>query len=224
MIERHEAYRILTLITAPNLADKATEVLLREGVLIENRLPAVGTATSKIMDILGLGSIDKIVLFSVLPKRLSQTVLHRLGRELSLGSANSGIAFTVPLSGMSSAFLKMYEANETEEVRKDVVTVSDARYSIVIANVNRGYSNDVMDAAREAGASGGSVINSRRIANELACNKLGLADCEEKELVLIVANNENKVGIMKKIGEKCGMHTEAKAMVFSMHIDDVEGL
>ncbi len=224
MTEKREAFRIVALITTPKLADKATEVLLNEGIPIENRLHAVGTAPNKIMDILGLGSIDKIVIFSVMPKNLSRQVLKKLAKVLMLGMANSGIAFSLPLSGTSGAYVKMFDEGDYPEIRKDGSTVSDEKYSMIAVNVNRGYSNQVMDAAREAGASGGNVITSRRIANEAVTAKWGLGNQEEKEIVLIVAKDESKVDIMKKITEKCGISTEAKAMVFSMPIDQVEGL
>ena len=102
--------------------------------------------------------------------------------------------------------------------------MSDSKYSIIAVNVNRGYSNEVMDAAREAGASGGSVINSRKIADEAVCNKWGLGNQEEKVIVIIVADDGRKVDIMKKISEKCGLNSDAKGMVFSIPIDEVEGL
>ncbi len=223
MTEKNMAFRILMLITTPNLADKATEVLSNEGVFIENRFSAMGTATSKVMDILGLGSIDKIIMYSILPKNISPDILRKLSKKLGLGSANSGIAFTIPITGMNNSMVKMLQEIDNEP-RKEYVIMSDSKYSLIIADVNRGYSNQVMDAAREAGASGGSVINSRRIADEAACSKWGLGDQEEKEIVLIVADDENKVAIMRKISEKCGAHSEAKGAVFSVALDEVEGL
>ncbi len=224
MIEKQASFRILTLITTPNLADKATAVLSNNGVLIEHRLSAVGTAPNEIMDILGLGSIDKIILFSLMPKKLSRCMLKKISKELKLDAANSGIAFTVPLTGMNNLMVKMLQDIEDTEQGKESSTMSDSKHSLIIANVNRGYSNEVMDAAREAGASGGSVINSRLIANEAVSSKWDLGGQEEKELILIVADEENKINIMKKISEKYGSHSEAKGMVFSMPIDNVAGL
>ncbi len=224
MIEKHAPFRILTLITTPKLADKATALLSKNGITVEHRMSAVGTATNEILDIIGLGSIDKIILFSIMPKLLSREILKKMSKELLLGSENTGIAFTVPLTGMNNVMVKMLEDVDNKDSRKEITTMSDSKHSLIIANVNRGYSNEVMDAAREAGASGGSVINSRLIANEAVYNKWGLGGQDEKEIILIVADTENKINIMKKISEKYGVHSDAKGLVFSVAIDDVAGL
>ena len=44
--------------------------------------------------------------------------------------------------------------------------MSDTTYVLIVAAVNIGFSGDVMDAAKAAGASGGTVIHSRWIRNE----------------------------------------------------------
>ena len=47
---------------------------------------------------------------------------------------------------------------------------------------------------------------------------------DEKEIVLIIASAENKVGIMRAISEACGVKSEAEGVVMSMPIDEVIGL
>ncbi len=228
MNEKHAAFRILAVITTPKLADKATGVLASTGIPVEYRMAAEGTATSEIMDVLGLGSIDKTVLFSMLPKSLSRDVLKKLRTELKLGSVNSGIAFTVPLTGMNNFIIHMLQDIENnqpvQEQKKGGFLMSDTKYSAIVAIINRGYSNDLMEAARQAGASGGSVLKSRRIASQEACAKWGLGVQDEKEMVLIVADVESKLEIMKKISESCGLHSEAKGIVMSLPIEDAIGL
>ena len=102
--------------------------------------------------------------------------------------------------------------------------MSDRKFSLITAIVNQGYSDDVMNAARSAGARGGTVIHSRRIAEEIATERMGLGVQEERELILIAAPDEDKVKIMQAIGEACGIHTEAKGMVLSLPIDGAVGL
>lgn len=225
MMAKHEGFDILSVITTPKLADRATQILAGEGIAIEYRLAAVGTATSEIMDVLGLGSIDKVILFSLLPKSKCGEMMNKMSKALVLHAVNSGIAFTVPLTGMNSLMLRMLtDIDGSNEERKEETAMPDTKYSVIASIINRGYSNELMDAAREAGASGGTVVNSRRIAEEALCSKWGLGAQEEKEIVLIVANAEKKVDIMKKISEKCGAHSEAKGVVFSLAIEEVIGL
>ncbi|MBE6679316.1 MAG: hypothetical protein E7598_02195 [Ruminococcaceae bacterium] len=90
--------------------------------------------------------------------------------------------------------------------------------------VNRGYSEEVMVAARAAGAGGGTVIHSRSVVDDTALPHVGADLAEEKDIVIIVANAETKLAIMQAISEKCGIKTEAKGIVYSLPIDNVIGL
>ena len=81
-----------------------------------------------------------------------------------------------------------------------------------------------MNAAREAGAGGGTVLHSRSGGKENMMSVWGLGVQEERELVLIVADNENKAQIMQEISSKCGVNSEAKGLVISLPIDGVVGL
>lgn len=221
-------FRLLVLITTPKLADKAA-VIFRKGALpIQHRLNAKGTASSEIMDMLGLGSIDKCVLISVMPKELSDVMLGRLRSELRLGSVNSGIAFTIPLTGSNNLVMRMLmqiaQENEANSTGKDGNAMTEAKYGLIAAIVNIGFSGDVMNAARAAGASGGTVMHSRWLGDEEVTSFWGLGIQEEKEIVLILSEAEKKVEIMRGISEKCGMRSEAKGVVMSLPIDSVMGL
>ena len=43
-------------------------------------------------------------------------------------------------------------------------------------------------------------------------------------MLFIVAENESKLKIMQAIGDKCGMHSDAKGIVLSLPIDTVIGM
>ena len=60
------SFQLLTLITTPKLAEEAAEMFKQGALPLQYRFNAEGTASSEIMDILGLGSIDKCVLISSL--------------------------------------------------------------------------------------------------------------------------------------------------------------
>lgn len=222
------SFQLLTLITTPKLAERAAEIFKKGALPLQYRFSAEGTASSEIMDMLGLGSIDKSVLISMIPKGLSDVLLDKLRSELRLNTANSGIAFTIPLSGANNLILRILAQNTGVEVPniegKEENIMSETKYSLVAAIVNRGFSGDVMETVRAAGAKGGTVIHSRRIGNEDVKSFWGLSDQDEKEIVLILTESANKLTLMQCIGENCGMHSDAQGIVMSMPIDSVAGI
>lgn len=226
--EKLPLFQLLVLITTPKLADKAIRIFRRNSLPVQYRFNAEGTASSEIMDMLGLGSIDKCILVSTVPRQLGDTMLNRFRIELRLGSVNSGVAFTIPLTGASNLILRMLTQisgeNGTHSMGKDGNNMAGTKYALIAAIVNIGFSGDVMDAAKAAGASGGTVIHSRWIGNDEVTALWGLSVQDEKEIVLILSESDIKMPVMSGISEKCGMQSEAKGIVMSLPIDAVMGM
>lgn len=226
--EKHNSYRLLMLVTTPKLAEKAVKLFQKGGLPIQYRVEAIGTASSEIMDMLGLGSIDKVLLLSMMPKIFADKMLGKLKQELKLGAVNSGIAVTIPMTGANNLLFHMLEhiteGTTLPNDKKEMVVMDNVKHAMIAAIVNRGFSANVMEAAKLAGASGGTVVNCRRKGDEEVTNFWGLSVQDEKELVLIISDAENKGEIMQEIGEKCGIHSEAQGVVLSLPLDSVIGL
>lgn len=226
-IVKHSPFRALVLITTPKLGEKASKMCREGAVPVQYKWHGVGTASSEMIDVLGLGSPDKSILISILSKPFADTMLKKYKKGLRLGTVNSGIAFTLPLTGANNLLVRMLEQLDNGELelmkRKDEKRMADTKYSLIAVVVNEGYSENVMEAARAVGAGGGTVVPSRRIGNEQAMGFWGMSIQNEKDMVFIVADNESKLKIMQEIGEKCGMHSEAKGIVVSLPIDNVIG-
>lgn len=226
--EKNTSYQLLMLIATPKLAEAATDLFLKSALPILYRLKAEGTASSEIMDTLGFGSIDKSVLISAVPKSFGSEMLYKLHSELRLDAVNSGLAFTIPLSAANKLLVNMMnktaEDSETSNTRKGEIIVADTKYALILSVVNRGFSGEVMEAAKAAGAGGGTVMHSRSVGSEDATTFWGLSVQEEKEIVLILADNEKKNDIMGAVTSKCGMQSEAKGLIMSLPIDSVMGI
>ncbi len=220
------AMRLLLLIATPKLVDKAENLLQSLRIPVQYRLSAEGTAPSDMLDILGLGGVDKAALVAFLPKTQASATLKKLNRALRLTAAGSGIAITLPLSGLNKLlFHLLVELDDpAQPERKDEKPMTECKFSLIAAAVNQGYSDDVMTAAKTAGAGGGTILHSRHSADEGAMNRWGLSLQEEKEIVLIVAPNEAKRAIMHAISTHCGIHSDAKGMVVSLPLDSVVGI
>ena len=225
---QHCQLRGLVLISSLQVADRVNELLINERQPMFYLMRGMGTASSEMMDLLGLGSTSKIISASIMPKALADKTLAKLDSVLGLGQPGTGIAFTVAISGVSTLAMKVvneYSRREHLETMENDAkhTAACSTTSLIIAIVNQGYSEEVMEAAREFGARGGTVLHARQAGGEAIMNFLGVAMQEEKELILIISSTGMKASIMKAIGEKCGMHSPAQGLVISTHIDSIVG-
>lgn len=102
------------------------------------------------------------------------------------------------------------------------VAVGVGIFLVVIAN--QGYSNMIMDAAKSAGAGGGTVIHARGTGMERAESFFGVSLASEKEIIFIVSKTGQRSGIMKAVMEKAGMVSKAKSIIFSLPVSSTAGL
>jgi nitrogen regulatory protein PII len=94
---------------------------------------------------------------------------------------------------------------------------------LIIAIVNRGFAESVMDAAREQGATGGTILHGR--GSEHAVTYLNnLSFDPEKELVLILSRVELTKKIMEGIFNQVGLGTPGSGICFALPVDDVVGI
>lgn len=99
----------------------------------------------------------------------------------------------------------------------------DGSYSMIFTVVNKGYSDQVMEAAREAGAKGGTIINARGTGKMESDAFMGMEIHPEKEIVLIIAESALRHNIMVAIYKEVGLETEGSGFSFSMPIDEIIG-
>ena len=231
---KYPPIRALMLITTERLSERAIELFKESNVPLQYTMNALGTASSEIIDMLGLGDEEKRLIISVLPKKKADLMLTKLHNELSMNSVNTGIAFTVGLTGANSLLLKLIasKADLTEATNENAskaqegekASMNENKHSLIAAIINRGFSSEVMVAAREVGARGGTVVHSRELIGEEAAGLWGANMQEEKEVLLILSDNDTKLSIMKAISEKFGTHSKANGLVISLPIDSVMGV
>lgn len=100
----------------------------------------------------------------------------------------------------------------------------ETKYEVVLCIVNAGFSELVMDAAREVGARGGTVIHARGTANKEAEQFFHITIQPDKEIVLILVPAEIKDAVMHAIYQQAGLKSAGQGIAFSMPVDDVVGI
>ena len=98
------------------------------------------------------------------------------------------------------------------------------QFEMVFAIVNSGYTEEVMEAVKACGATGGTILNARGTANTEIEKFFGISISSEKELVMIIIPKTIKENVLKAIYEKVGLNTPGQGIAFTVPVDDVVGI
>lgn len=219
----NELYLAVTIVTRSRLAEV---VSLYQGCGVSVNLITLGsgTATNETMNYLGLDSSEKAVCFAVVTGSVWKKVKRELEQRLRIDVPGTGIAFTVPLSSIGGKReLAFLTENQDFEMGEESTMKGTARELLVVI-CNQGYNELVMDAAREVGAAGGTIVHARGTGMERAERFLGISLASEKDIIFIVSKTSEKNRIMEAIMRNAGMETRAKAIVFSLPVTSTAGL
>jgi hypothetical protein len=96
---------------------------------------------------------------------------------------------------------------------------------MILSIINQGHIEDLMQASRNAGARGGTVLHGRKCGVEEDDAKFfGVSLQVEKDIVAILTTHEKKNDIMRALNHACGVHTEAQGVILAVPVDEIEGL
>ena len=224
MNEQIAIHMVVTIVDRGK-CEKVVELCRSEGVPIHLVSLGHGTARTEMLDLLGLGETQKDTIISFVPEYTVCPLLERLADGMKMRYPGKGISFAVPVSSVSA---KMYrtltEHTPPKDERTESVMACEGKYEMVVALINRGYTDLVMEAARQVGAPGGTVLNTRGIGSEDVEQFLGISIQAEKEIVFLVVPTEKRQDVMQAISHEAGLKTPAKGVVLSLPVSHAIGL
>lgn len=209
--------KLLFIIT--NEEKKLNQLVNRFNLPFNTIFHGIGTASKSMLDFFGLIPCEKTILMSIIPDYQEQNLLLDLKKRMHLEEIGNGIGFTVPLS-TSSKYIKDAFTNQKEG---EIMSTSN-NYHLVLSIVQEGYAEKVMNIAKKNGANGGTLIKGRGLGSKNSFKFFNMTIEPEKDIVLIVVDNENKNKIMEAILTKTGIKTEGKGICISLPIDNTIGL
>lgn len=208
-------------ICDPKAAHKLTEICSELGLRIAVSLHGRGTAVRSMLDILGIEDNEKRVILTIANRKKTKEFIREQKRRLFIGVPGHGVAVAVPIKsiggGKTVAFL-----NGEQQIAKYTPELNYA-YELITVIANEGRSDLVMNAARSAGAKGGTVLHGKSTGANDSEKFYNISISGEKEVILIVAEAAQKSEIMRSILKNAGPDSEAGAIVFSMPVSEVAG-
>ena len=191
----------------------------------ESDHPGKGTAASEVMDYFGLESAEKAVILGMVTRDTWRVLKTGLQNRFRVDVPGTGIAFIMPLSAIGGKReLKFLTESQDFVKGEEENTLKDTTHELLVVIANQGYSNLIMEAAKSAGAGGGTVIHARGTGMERAETFFGVSLASEKEIIFIVTRTSQRADIMKSVMREAGMETKAKSILFSLSVTSTAGL
>ncbi len=217
-----EAMKVILSIVERGQGAAMLKLYRKRQVPIHIQCAGKGTATSEIMDILGLGSSEKDVLLSFAAASAAKKLLHDLDNELRGHTGGAGIVVSIPVSGLNSlvANLAAYHAESLKE-KEEGNDMERSENSLILVVCARGCTDDVMTTAKAHGARGGTVIKGRLSGRKELEQAYEVDLKAEREIVAIVVPTSLRNPIMEAINSEHGLRSEAQAALCSLPIEQI---
>ncbi len=219
MIEKNTdicGFALLTVITNIGNGSRVLNVAKKHGVTGGTVTLGKGTVKNRVLNFLEICDIRKEIVVMVTSGLAAERALKGLHSELRFDKRGHGIAFIIPLDsvfGVSSFCGEIYEQEEGVKMYKAIFTI-----------VERGLAESVMDAATEAGARGGTIINARGSGIHETSKLFAMEIEPEKEIVLVIAEAPQTESITKAIRAKMKIDEPGRGIVFTTEISHAVGL
>ena len=183
-------------------------------------LPCRGTATKSMLDLLGIESRDRRLFMTVASPDQTKELIREQRKRLYIDAPGNGVTIGVPIKSVGGSKTLAFLSNGQNV--KGLPTLN-YEYELILVIANQGATDQVMDAARSAGARGGTVIHGLGTGSKNAEKFFKVSIAAEKEIILIVSAADQKAAIMKAIIQQAGPDTKAGAIAFSLPVTELAG-
>lgn len=211
----------LISVVNPGAMDRVCEIAAALDLPQTVTLLGHGTAVQSMLDLLGIESTEKRVIMTVANPEKTRKFIKEMRRQVYIGIPGHGIIMAVPIKSVGGGKTLAYLNNGEQQSARYTPELSD-RYELIVIVANEGRTDQVMNAARAAGATGGTVLHGKGTGSQ---NKkfYNMSIAAEKEVILMVAPSDRKAAIMQSVLHHAGPDSDAGAVLFSLPVSEVAG-
>ncbi len=220
---------LAAIIVNNGQAEAVNKILYKAGASFSVIGHGNGTAPSRVYEVLGVSNELKRIIYSPMTFETWLKVKPLLIERFSVSKFAKGLALLIPLTSICGVSAYKFLTNtrnlETGKGVKemDLSTVQPG-FEVVMAIVNDGFTDLVMEAAKKAGARGGTILQARGTGNKEIEQFFGVRITPEKQIVMIIVPKDIRDEVLRLIYEAAGLNTKGQGIAFSFATSDVVGI
>jgi len=204
-------FTLLISIVPHDKGELVTGAAVQAGSFGGTVLMGRGISANNFAAAMGFGETSKDIVYILVEKKqksvISAAIIGAAGNE----KQNFGCLFSIDADRMlKTGKVSGGEIEMSEKKPRELITVI----------LNKGYADDAMAAARKAGAGGGTVINARGTAKETDAKFFGMHIVPEKEMLLIVVEQEKMDAVLESIRTLPCLAEPGSGIAFCSGVDD----
>lgn len=179
-----------------------------------------GTINNPLLHLLELDDNRKAIVWILADVTSASIIIKKTAERFSFAKPNKGIAFKMPISNLFGTTNSIGEGIHCHIQEEDIMTAHQA----IIAIVEKGQAENVVEAARSAGAQGATIINARGSGIHEQFKLFAIEIEPEKEIVLMIVKSNRVDEICKKIMQETHLNDAGKGVLFTQPIINTYGL
>ncbi|HNR05274.1 MAG: P-II family nitrogen regulator [Clostridiaceae bacterium] len=211
-------YNLICVIVNFGLGSDVLKLSKQHGVTGGTIFLGKGTVKSAILELLELSESRKEIVLMAAEAAIEDTVLEELNRKFKFSKPNHGIAFTTSIKsilGIARCGCKIDNVSGGAE---------NPMYNLIMAIVERGKAEAAVEAARDAGARGGTIIHARGSGIHETSKIFSIEIEPEKEIALIISESTLSDKIASSISDRLNINEPGNGVIFIQSINKVYGL
>lgn len=201
-----EGYKLLFTIVKKGMASKVVQASKKAGA-------SGGTI------MLGRGAMDfnseKEIVLTYEKGNMIDDIIKAITDEANINKPGSNISFVINIKDpYSSESMEVDRMPDSQEIN----------YDLIITIVNKGFAEEVVDAAKKMGAKGGTIIDGRGICTRENTTIMGIPIESEKEIVLTLIYRTKTEQVMSAINRAVDINKPGKGMCFALKVEKSAGI
>ncbi len=208
---------VLLSIVERDKGKKLIKDLENMNIKVSFQCVGMGTAPTEMMDIFGLGTKDKDIIISLGSENAVKDMMAGFGSAFESHTKYGGLMIILKVSAANRILTEILSFNNNKNIERGNGSMKNEHHNnLIVISVNEGYSDDVMQVARKAGATGGTVIKGR-LANVEQFADLGKSEIDgEREILCILAPLKTSARIMEDVNREFGTTTDANGIIIAI--------
>lgn len=207
---------LLVSVIERGRGDRVVEIAKAAGAGGSTVIMGRGAVQNSLLRFLCLGDLEKEIIFTLGTRDEMQRIIPALRYAAGLCKKRPSVGFLVDVT----AFFRLPGKGQPFSLPLNEKGSHMSSHELICVIANTGYADDIMDSARKAGATGGTIVKARGTGTEKDGSFFGITIVPEKEMVLIVVRNEQYEKILGAV-RNCPCLTETGVgIVFSLPVED----